>query len=155
MFNAAGIDSGLKFLEGLLDKPEEIMRDRMKKITLQAHHSIVNKTPVHTGKAVRNWHWSVGSPSGMVFDAIDNGPTGQTSKMSLGTEPRRGPNQQASLDTLKSLSFDDPFQKFILNNNDPNIGALEYGQLPTPQTSRNSAGMVRITVQNLLLSLGG
>ena len=107
--------------------------------TIKAH------TPVWSGKAVRNYLWSVGVASTQVFDAISNGPPGPTNSMALGTEPRRDVNESASRETLLSLDFSDPFKSFILTNNADDIEGLEYGLLPTRESSRSPNGMFGLT----------
>lgn len=145
-----------QFLAGLRKQirvPETIIRKKVEGLVYHAHHSITSKTPVWSGQSLRNWVWSMDQPTNNTLEAIDNGPPGPTSTMPLGAEPRRGPNQASSDATLESLSFGKPFRMYWLSNNAPDIVKLEYGQLPTPATSRNSAGMVRVTVQELLARL--
>ena len=130
--------------------PETLIRKKVKESVHYAHYQITSRTPVWSGQSVRNWVWSMDQAATATLDAIDNGPTGQTSKMPLGAEPRRGPNEASSTATLEALSYTNPFRVYWLANNAPDIIKLEYGQLPTPTASRNSAGMVRVTVQELL-----
>lgn len=107
--------------------------------------TIKSHTPVWSGAAVRNYIWSVGAPSQVVYDAINNGPTGPTNSMALGTEPRRGPNEAASRETLTALDFSNPFQTFMLCNSAEDIEGLEFGLLPTPEKSRSPNGMFGLT----------
>ncbi len=144
------------FLAGLrknLKLPETIIRARVKELVYHAHYNITERTPVWSGQSVRNWVWTIDQPATATLDAIDNGPPGQTSKMPLGSEPRRGPNQASSDATFEALSYNNPFRSYWLANNAPEIIKLEFGQLPTPSASRNPAGMVRVTVQELLAKL--
>lgn len=114
--------------------------------------TIKSHTPVHSGSAVRNYIWSVGAPSSVVHPAINNGPPGPTNSMPLGSEPRRDVNEQAARETLLSMDFKNPFQTFVLVNNDPDIDRLEYGLLPTPEKSRSPNGMFALT-QNYISEL--
>jgi hypothetical protein len=107
-----------------------------------ADHEIKALTPVNTGQAVRNMIWTAGHPNSVVFSAIDNGPTGPTNTMSLGSEPRRNPNEQAAEASLLSLNLSNPFQAFYLTNLSPDIGGLELGVYPGPPLkSRSPNGM--------------
>ena len=126
--------------QGIEDICEEIDE------TIKAH------TPVNTGSAVRNYIWSVGTPSSVVYDAINNGPPGPTNSMPLGAEPRRDVNERAARESLVALDFQNPFQTFILVNNDPDIAGLEYGLLPTAEKSRSPNGMFGLT-QNYISEL--
>lgn len=103
---------------------------------------IKSLTPVWSGQAVRNYIWTVNTAYGGVLEAIDNGPTGPTNSMTLGTEPRRGINEDAAAQSLGSLNLGKPFQTFILTNNSPDIEGLEFGRFPTPPLkSRSPNGM--------------
>jgi hypothetical protein len=89
--------------------------------------------------------WSAGAPNSFVYEAIDNGPTGQTNSMTLGSEPRRQPNEEASEASLLGLNISNPFQVFYLTNLSPDIGGLELGILPGPPLkSRSPNGMFGI-----------
>lgn len=118
----------------------------------EVDETIKSYTPVWSGKAVRNYLWTTGAPATQVFDAIDNGPPGPTNSMPLGAEPRRDVNERAAHATLTSLNFSNPFQTFILSNNAEEIEGLEYGLLPTPESSRSPSGMFGLT-QNYISEL--
>lgn len=104
-------------------------------------------TPVNTGQAVRNYIWSVGQPNSVVYEAIDNGPPGPTNSMTLGSEPRRGPNEAAAARSLGTLGIAaNPFAVIYLTNLSPDIEGLELGLLPGPPLrSRSPSGMFGIT----------
>lgn len=116
-------------------------------------------TPVNTGQAVRNYIWSRGSPSTTVYRAIDNGPTGNTNAMPLGSEPRRAPNEAAAAQSLGNLGIKaNPFGTIFLTNNAPDIAGLELGILPGPPfRSRSPQGMFGITSKyfNALIATQG
>ncbi len=107
--------------------------------------TIKGHTPVWSGKAVRNYQWSVGAPASGVLEPVDSGPPGPTNSMPLGAEPRRAANEAAARQSLEAIDFGNPFQTFILTNNDPDIEGLEYGLLPTPDKSRSPNGMFGLT----------
>lgn len=110
-------------------------------------HHIKSLTPVNTGQAVRNYIWSRDVPNVVVYDAIDNGPTGQTNQMSLGSEPRRGANEDAAADSMRVLGLvNNPFGVIYLTNLSPDIVGLEMGILPGPPfKSRSPRGMFGVT----------
>lgn len=148
-----GVSSFLAGLTKDLQMPEKVVRPLVRNLVFTAHMSITDRTAVWSGRSLRNWVWTTGAPNGQTFDEIDNGDPGPTNSMPLGTEPRRGPNQAESDATRDQLSFRNPFQQFWFSNNAENIIELEYGELPTPSSARQKAGMVRVTFQELLLKL--
>ena len=109
--------------------------------------SLKELTPVHSGESVRNYIWTRGAPNTTLFEAIDNGPTGRTNTMSLGSEPRRSANESAAAETLAGLNVrGSPFDVFYLSNVAPAIEGLELGLLPgPPYQSRSPNGMFGIT----------
>jgi hypothetical protein len=115
---------------------------------------IKSLTPVHSGQSVRNYVWTIDVAFQGVLEAIDNGPTGRTNSMPLGSEPRRHVNEEAAAASLLALNFTNPFQTFVLTNNAPQIGGLELGLLPGPPLkSRSPAGMFGLTHQYTMLQL--
>lgn len=148
-----GTKTFLAALQKNIKLPEVIIRKKVQELIHHAHYSITDRTPVWSGRSLRNWVWSMDQPYTNTLEAIDNGPPGPTNSMPLGSEPRRGPNKASSDATLEALTYRSPFRTYWLANNAPDIIKLEYGQLPTPASSRNSAGMVRVTVQELLAKL--
>lgn len=108
---------------------------------------IKSLTPVNTGQAVRNYIWSRNTPNSIVYEAVNNGPPGPTNSMSLGSEPRRGPNEAAAAESLGTLGVtENPFATFYLSNMSPDIVGLDLGILPGPPLkSRSPRGMFGIT----------
>lgn len=112
-------------------------------------------TPVYTGQAVRNYIWTAGAPNTTVYEAIENGETGQTNNMPLGNEPRRSSNEAAAAQSLDALDFGNPFQTFYLTNLSPDIEGLELGILPGPPlSSRSPNGMFGLTQQYISTKYG-
>lgn len=142
-----------KWFSALEKKPERLFRIKMQKLTVFVHKGVTSKTPVFTGKSLRNWQWTMDEGFSGVLEAAGSGPTGQTSQMPIGTEPRRSANMASPDASLSALNYSKPFRKYILTNNSENIIPLEFGQLPSSDTSRSPAGMLRITVENLKLLL--
>lgn len=140
-----------------MDEMKKQLGAGIRDLCFEIDETIKSHTPVWSGKAVRNYLWSVGAPDTSVYPAIESGPTGPTNSMPLGAEPRREANERASRETLLSIDFTDPFQNFILSNNADDIAGLEYGLLPTPERSRSPSGMFGLTqnyVSELLRSKG-
>ena len=142
------------FLTRIKQEPKKVERKLLtivRKSIKYAHQSITSKTPVFTGTALSNYVWSTGSPSSSFSGDPGGGPTGQTNRMALGSEPRR-PSAQAKADASRDavLLTLDPFQKFFLTNNTPHIMGLEYGRFPLPPLNQRSPnGMYRVTLAAL------
>lgn len=130
---------------------------RLERIVHFCMESVLARTPVFTGQTVRNWRWSMDAPHGGVLPALGGGQPGETSQMPLGSEPRRGPNEDDARATMKGLSFGRPYRRFWLVNNAPNVAALEAGLLPDADRSRAPQGMLGITLTELesRLAAGG
>lgn len=156
MLEMTGLD---KFLAGLQEAkklPDNLIRMKLNFALPFIHEEITSKTPVWTGESLRNWVWSTAEPNtAPPQPALGSMPPGPTNSMALGAEPRRPVNQAAVDASFAKLNLRNPYQQFWFSNNSPDIIDLEYGKLPTPGTSRSSKGMVRVTVQNLILALEG
>lgn len=153
MIDLSGVSSFITALEKQKEVPVKHIRKIVETCVFVLHEGITERTPVWSGRSLRNWVWTMDQPNTQVFEEIDNGPPGTTSQMQIGSEPRRAPNQSASDKTVLDLSFRNPYRQFWLSNNSESIIDLEYGNLPTPAMSRQPAGMVRVTMQDLLLEL--
>lgn len=140
-------------LDAAVDKVMEKHLYRITHAIDELHVAIEERTPVWSGSAVANFQWSNGSPNYTFIEPIDNGDPGPTNTMALGTEPRRPPNAQLSLDSLMSLDIGDGTGIYYLNNNDPDIEDLEMGALPTPALSRSPAGMIDVSVHYVYMML--
>ena len=120
----------------------------------QATETIIERTPVYTGKTLRNFRWSVGAPYAGVLPAISKGGLpGKTSKAPLGSEIRREPNAEdvrtGALDVITDLQRN-PFQDIFLVNNHDNYFRVEYGTYSensrTPPGGITRAAEIKITV---------
>lgn len=144
------------FLAGLQKSPDRLkarMTTLVRKIVSFTHEGVTSRTPVWTGQALRNYVWSTGTPA-VGFKGRPSGETGETNKMAVGSEPLRAPAQAEADASKAALTFSDPYQKFYLTNNTPHIIGLEYGRYPLPPLrQRSPAGMVRVTVQELVTRL--
>lgn len=143
----SGKDSARRAALGSIDELERKFARNLDALVNEIDTQIKALTPVNTGQSVRNYIWSIGSPSSIVHDAIDNGPPGPTNSMALGTEPRRGVNEAAAAESLASLNLlANPFETIYLTNNAPEIEGLELGILPGPPLkSRSPQGMFGVT----------
>lgn len=103
---------------------------RVKNVIWDLHFEVLRNTPVWSGNVVGNYIWSVGVPNFDWEPAVDSGDPGHTNLMELGEEPRRAANEERSYFTLEELVYDNPYQTFFLNNNDPDFRELEDGQIP-------------------------
>lgn len=128
-----------------MQKFKQQFGQNMEALIIDADGYIKSLTPVWSGKAVRNYIWTNGTPFTGVLEPIENGAPGNTNAMPLGVEPRRAANEAAAAESINSLDFSNPFQSFILTNNAEDIQGLEFGLLPTPTSSRSPNGMFGLT----------
>lgn len=124
------------------------------------HREVTDRTPVWSGSAIANYHWSIGTMAYGYINPVDNGPPGHTNQMPLGVEPRRAPNQAIADASFAAVlaSLANPYQAFYLNNNDGDIMDLEYGRIPSGPglTPRSPNGMVFVSLEyvKMLLASG-
>lgn len=143
----------IKFNPGILRAKKKAINDEITKemskllreIVMVMHETVHERTPVWEGTAVANFQWSQSQPFYGTIDPVESGPTGKTSKMSVGAEPRRSANQALSDASLNNIDFSKPFRQLFLTNNAEHFELLESGSAPTPDRSRvNSAtGIMR------------
>lgn len=137
-----------RFIQGMHDYPEAAKRMvvvRMWEISNTLETMILAKTPVHTGSVIANFQWSVGSSFLGVIPAINNGPTGATNKMPLGSEPRRAPNAEVSKMSLQNMKFK-MGDVVYLTNNDPDYHEVEAGVFPPPPFRVRSSAMASLAI---------
>jgi len=130
-----------------IEKLERKFAENIDNLVRDIDFHIKALTPVNTGQAVRNYIWTRNNPNSVVFSAINNGPPGPTNQMALGTEPRRGVNEDAAAGSIGVLGLGaNPFGVIYLTNNSPDIVGLEMGILPGPPfKSRSPRGMFGVT----------
>lgn len=114
---------------------------------VHVNERLLARTPVWEGTTLRNWQWSLRSPKKSVLLAEGQGiPPGPTNQMALGSEPRRGVNEEAQRADfaifLSELMAQPKVPNIFLTNPAPNAMAVEYGQVPSPERSRTPAGGV-------------
>lgn len=105
------------------------------KIGVEAAAEIVNRTPVLSGKARRNWITTVGGKSGATTEATD--PTGAAAIA----------DARSALD---GYGADGKFPTITVQNNLPYIDRLENGY-----SKQAPAGMVAVTMAGLQARYGG
>ena len=142
-------------INSFLPTVEKEFKAQIIRLVQFAHESLVDKTPVHTGRSVRNYILTMDSPYMGVLEPLSGGvPPGQTSKMPLGSEPRREMNKTSSLGSQANLDLTQtPYRSIWISNNTPEIDRLELGLLPTAASSRGS-GMLENTFIALLQAVG-
>ena len=122
-------------------------------ILIELNERIMALTPVWKGDALVNWRWSTRAPMVGHIDPVESPEDpGHTNELPLGAEPRRAANEirpRASL--LAALRAKEP-EDIYLTNNSKHIVDLEYGLLPTPETSRVDPmkGIVRLAIKEVL-----
>lgn len=123
---------------------------RRDELLVRLNEKVLSRTPVWEGDTVHNWRWSIGAPNLSHEDPIDTGPPGATNQMPLGSEPRRSANEASPRQSLAAvMTHRDPVAIYLTNTAD-SAASLEYGLLPSQARSRSPAGMVRISVLEVL-----
>ena len=123
MSNLPQFISGLRAFEV---KVEESSKDHIRGVAKRVLTSIINGTPVDTGKAVANWSVSPNTPSGYVTDDVDPGKHSTISK---------------GVSVIDSI--DPHINHIIIENNLKYISSLEDGH-----SSQAPAGMVAVALVN-------
>ena len=148
--NAASFARSLKDISPRYQKR---VAERIVNIARFVHKGLIDRTPVWEGQTVRNYIMTIDSGFSSKLEAIGSEPTGQTSKMGLGSEPRRLENEAAALDSGSVLSVQNAFSKIYITNNSDNVSGLELGQLPDAGRSRSPNGMFAITLEEAISKL--
>jgi hypothetical protein len=146
---------GMAF-ENFFDQAVEGLDRRQDRVLTALNERILSNTPVWEGETILNWRWSTRRPDTGFERArgqgIDPGPT---NTMALGEEPRRKINEERPRRSLAAaLKAREPVDIFLTNTSDSAVG-LEYGLLPTPQTSRSPKGIVRLAVAEMRAGIFG
>lgn len=133
---------------------------------------MMDRTPVWSGKTVRNYAWAYNSqPAGGQIDPIggpgfvagrnwaqqrqvDPGPTGSMGAPPAG-EPRRAENEDAALAEMEDvLSEVDDLGTLTVTNNSEIWDLVDNGSAPTPERARNPGGVSILAEQAALAQLG-
>lgn len=108
--------------------------EQIGKIGIEAATEIVNRTPVLSGKARRNWMTTVGGKTGATTEATD--PTGGAAIGDART-------------AVANYGADGKFPPITVQNNLPYIGKLENGY-----SKQAPSGMVAVTLAGLQARYG-
>jgi hypothetical protein len=148
--NSVGFMSGL---DASVARFQSRFAKRLEAIMTFAMDKLIARTPVYTGRAVRNYVASMGKPyAGAPMKGFR--PVEATNKLRLGAERLRGDASRDSKGTLKGLRYDKPFQEFYITNRASNIAGLEAGALPLdPLDQRSPDGMFAITLDDIITKL--
>lgn len=110
------------------------------------------RTPVWSGKTVRNYAWGVGGPGGGYTEPSNGGvgprhPSGRGAhpSPSLGEEPNRAENEDAAKQEMEGVlgGISDFMQMspLVLTNHSPIWDLVDNGSAPTPERARNPGGV--------------
>lgn len=133
---------------------------------------LMDRTPVWSGKTVRNYEWAFNSLAGTgMKDAIGGpgyvpgrgwaaqrlGDPGPTNSMPLPDgEPRRAANEAAAEADLESvLSNVRDLGDLNVTNNSDIWDLVDNGSAPTPERARNPGGTSRLAEQAVKSKMGG
>lgn len=133
-------------MRGIPTRIEAKLTTKLHAVLHAIDDGVHKRTPVWSGRAVRNMIWTKNIPNGTEFAPIGSGDPGPTNSMPLGSEPRRPANETAARATLKAIGLKRPFGIYYLTNVARHIGDLEHGKLPSPERSRSPAGMFGVTI---------
>jgi hypothetical protein len=153
---AGAVRNSMSFMAGLdkaVERQEDRFRVRVKAVMEYSMNALLARTPVNTGRAVRNYVFTVGKGANF---GVKPGrkPVEATNKLALGQEALRPEAEAAARATLEGYDFANPYQTFSIVNNAPHIAGLEYGLLPyAPLVQRSKQGMFRVTLQEVATML--
>lgn len=132
------------------------------KIVMALTEKVLSRTPVWEGETIVNWQWTVGQPSSTHLTEIASGPPGHTNDGAGGPpppsgEPRRAANEDvarasmiAALAAVRGKAVD-----LWLTNNGEIAQLIEYGGAPTPGSSRQPAGVLRVAIAEIMIGILG
>lgn len=135
-----------QFAKSLREEVEQVATLQVGQVLKMAARDLLytamRLTPVNTGSVVANYRFYAGNveAEGKV-PPIDNGPPGPTNQMPLGSEPRRRPNEELSIEAFEKMSFSLPIV-YTFVNNDPDAAGVESGIFPPPPYRVRSSAMV-------------
>lgn len=108
--------------------------DRIKLAIRIATDTILERTPVYTGRTLVNFQWTIDAPAqGVRRPVASSGLPGRTSVLPVGSEPRRSANAAiVELDAAKLMlavqrGVHKGMPDIYLVNNSPSYYGVEYG----------------------------
>lgn len=141
---SSNIDAVIAALRKVPKNVERRFSKIIQRTVIQIDESIHERTPVWSGRAIRNMIWQKGSPNSIEFEPIGAGEEG---------EGRRGANSAAARSSREALDFKNPFDIYYLSNNARHIVELEAGLLPYPG-KHPAGGMFGMTYAEVITKLG-
>lgn len=130
-----------KDLKKYADKTNLSMEEAVISVCSQVSKSVIEKTPVDTGRAKANWIATIGTMNTKTVNTVD----------------KSGKNSIAKANAIAKKAAGNIF---YLTNNLPYIRKLEYGSYSKGPKTNNKGfslqapnGMVRITIQSLKAQL--
>lgn len=159
MARFSGVDGAMRELRGELKKLEKEAVAETQRAGKVVTEAMFSRTPVWEGTSVRNFKAGIGAPAGGgETPPIEAGPPGPTNIMSIGEEPRRGPNEAAAraeingvLAGLKKLA------NVYFTNTAAHFDLVDAGRAPGApnQRIRNPGGVMMLAQQLARAKLGG
>lgn len=152
----ANVDAYIaKMRQGLADFEKECI-EVTKNAARVVTREMMDRTPVWSGRTVRNFQWGVGSaPGGEIEPSGSTSRQQPTNSLGLGSEPNRGANEAAALAEMESvLSGVTKLSNLVCSNNSKAWDLVDNGSAPTPDRSRNPGGVSDAAVQATKEALG-
>lgn len=133
--------------------------EEMKGAARTVTQEMMDRTPVWSGKTVRNYQWGAGAAPGGQIEALGGHPPRgvSTGSMGLGEEPNRPANEAAALDDMESVlsDYDDLRKPLVVTNNSDIWDLIDNGSAPTPERARNPGGVSILAEQATKSKLEG
>lgn len=141
-----------KEIESLKQQGVEATKEAARQLTKE----MMDRTPVWSGKTVRNYAWGFnGAPSGGQQDELGSGPKGPTGSLGLGDEPRRAENEAAALAEMEGvLGGVTELGTLCVDNFSDIWDLVDNGSAPTADRSRNPGGVSILAEQAVKANFG-
>lgn len=139
-------------------RAKQVLARQVKAMVYDMHFFLLSRTPVYSGYAIANIQWSMDRPAPGAVSANLSGPTGKTSQMALGPEPRRDANESIATGSLLALDFSDPFRRIYVTNNAPYFDMVEegtYGEVTGTAERTPEGGIFRAAADYIRARHGG
>lgn len=170
MLSLTGIDDLLGSVTAEIDAFEQQCIEETKGAARLLTQEMMARTPVWSGKTVRNFAWGVNSaPAGGQQEPIGGlgyqpgggwstqrkGDPGATGLMGLGEEPRRAANESAALEEMEGvLSSITQLGTLAVTNFSDIWDLVDNGSAPTAERARNPGGVSILAEQTVKAMLG-
>lgn len=143
-----GIGAEFKRLLSEVHKFEERAVQEVKDTAMYILEQLMSRTPVWEGTTVRNYNVATGGFSSAFSQPSGSGDPGPTNLLNLGSEPRRGVNQEAARSAAKSALTFEKLRDVYINNTSPHAELVDLGEAPggPGQRIRNPGGVSTLAV---------